>query len=130
MMKHLFAAARILGMAIGLLVAVAGFSQQQKHTPEERAKMNADRMKTAVNLSDSQYEQVYALNLKYAEKMQDLRKQSGDREEKKELVRKMRQEQQQEMRTILTKDQLEAYRNYQKEKRSEMKERRRKSLAQ
>src|SRR5690606_27881288 len=96
-------------------------------TPEERARMNADQLKTAVNLSDSQYEQVYALNLKYAQKMQDLRKQSGDREEKRDQFRKMRQEQQQEMRSILTNDQLEAYRNYQKQKRSEMKERRRKS---
>ena len=130
MMKHFVSAARVLGMAIGLLVAVAGFSQPPKHSPEERAKMNTDRMKTAVNLSNSQYEQVYALNLKYAEKMQDLRKQSGDREEKRELVKKMRQEQQQEMRSILTKDQVEAYRNYQKEKRSEMKERRKKTPAQ
>ena len=62
--------------------------------------------------------------------MQDLRKQPGDREEKRELVKKMRQEQQQEMRSILTKDQVEAYRNYQKEKRSEMKERRKKTPAQ
>jgi len=91
------------------LLSVTANAQQQKHTPEQRATMMTDKMKSAVSLSDDQYKQVYAVNLKYAEKMQALRGTEGAKENKKEEFKALRKEQHKEINGILTDEQREKF---------------------
>jgi hypothetical protein len=117
MTKRFSKAMMMLSVVCCTLVSINSFAQQKKFTPEERAKMSTDRMKTAVNLTDSQYTKVYDLNLKYAQKMKELRGASGTMDEKRDSFKGLRQEQQKELSTILSSDQMSAYKEMQRENR-------------
>lgn len=68
-------------------VSFASFSQHTKSDPEARAKKISEKMKTELALSDDQYIKVYDINLKYSQKMSDLRKEEGDRQSKMSSIR-------------------------------------------
>ncbi|MBC8034534.1 MAG: hypothetical protein H7Y03_10335, partial [Chitinophagaceae bacterium] len=49
-----------------ILLMIAGISSfAQKKTPEERARMVTDSMKTTLTLSDDQYQKAYNANLSF-----------------------------------------------------------------
>lgn len=101
----------LLAVVFCSFLSVSANAQQKKYTPEQKATKMTDKMKSDVSLTDNQYKQVYAVNLKYAEKMQALRSKDGGRENNKEEFKSLRKEQKNELSSILTDEQREKYKS-------------------
>lgn len=106
-----------------MMLSVNMFAQQGAQTdPATRAKMQADRLKTELTLTDAQYDQVLAVTKKSAEKMAQLREQnSGDRAALQTERRKMALENEEEFKKILTAEQWTTYIAWKEKRQSEMK---------
>ena len=95
--------------------------------PTERAnKMTAD-MTEKLSLSAKQSEKVGEVNLKYAKKLKELREgmnEESDWSAMREKIMAVRQEQNEEMKTVLTTAQFEQWMSLQEERRKERKSRR------
>jgi hypothetical protein len=118
---------RILAMAsiVSVLMIVSGTVRAQTdsmamRTPESRAAMLSDKMKTDLTLTDAQYAQVQGINLKYAQKNDSLFKSPGERSDKMQAMRSSMQAKGDELKTILTPDQFTKYQAMEKEMRQKM----------
>ena len=90
--------------------------------PKERAKRQTEELTEQLGLNKDQQKKVGELNEKYSEKMtamfEDMRGGGGDREAMREKMTKLRDEQNKEMKKILTDDQYKKYEKYLEERRS------------
>jgi len=98
------------GISLFMLVSVSSFSQNraQRKTPEERAKMMSDKMKSDLTLTEEQYQKVQTVNLDFITKTSSL---SRDRD-KDSLMKKMKtydDDRSKSLKGILTPDQLAKY---------------------
>ncbi|MGA8178680.1 MAG: hypothetical protein WB792_01375 [Desulfobacterales bacterium] len=93
-------------------------------TPEERADFQTDRIKTLLNLSDEQTAKVREINLKYAKENQELFNSDVTREEKKNKMREIYEQRQNELKTVLSNEQYEKYQSEKKEMKKRIRERR------
>jgi len=100
------------------------FSQNamQNSTPEERAKIQTEWMIKSLQLTDSQKNTVEALNLEYAMKMENLKNLEGKRQKMKE-ARKISNEKDEKLKTILNEQQYQLYIDNRKELMKKIKER-------
>ncbi len=113
-MKHLI----LLSLAI-LFIAFQAKAQGPNRggTPEEFANRQTKQMTELLSLSEKQQEQVAALNLKYAKKRDEQRKEAvGDREAMREKMKTMRTERQKELKEILSEEQYNKYIEFEKER--------------
>jgi len=77
---------------------------------EKRAKTLSDKMQERLPLKDSiEYNKVYALNLKYAQKMQEAIQGADGRMAKFSAAKSVQKAKNKEMKTILTKEEYEKY---------------------
>jgi periplasmic protein CpxP/Spy len=85
--------------------------QGQKRTPEERAKRETEWMKTDLTLMEKQIPLVDTINLKYAKKQDEMRKQmeGQDREAFRPKMEEMQKQKNEELKSVLTEDQLKKY---------------------
>ncbi|MCU0373577.1 MAG: DUF4890 domain-containing protein, partial [Ignavibacteria bacterium] len=102
-----------------LAISVSTFAQdvdsKPKKTPEERAALITDKMKSSLNLTDDQYSKVYELNL------QRIKERRAFREEKSKTdsdIKKKRSEYMTSLKSILTDEQYQTLKKIQKEKKS------------
>lgn len=105
-----------------MVMSSALFAQDQKHSGSHRGQHGADKMKSALNLSDEQYTKVKSINEKYAAKFSEFRKDSTARKENHEAMKSLRNEREQEIAAVLTPDQnakWTAQREEQKKKHAE-----------
>jgi hypothetical protein len=109
-----------------LLTGTSAFSQPQGReqgrsnaTPEERAKHQTEMMKTQLSLTSAQEQKVSAINLKYANKMEDLRK-TPENDAQHKAAMSIQTQKDNELKGVLTDTQ---YKDYLKKK-EEMKNRR------
>jgi Spy/CpxP family protein refolding chaperone len=116
MKKQLSKLMWVTGLVVCLLISSVSFAQDVKWTLEERATMMSDKLKSSVQLTDEQYAKVYDVNVRYATKMQELRKQSGAKEDQKQAFKNLRKEQHDEINAILTSEQQVKYKELQKQK--------------
>lgn len=96
-------------------------SGQGNYDPVESAKRQTEVLKKELNLNKDQGEKVYELNLKAANKIDDMRKEmqnSGSREGMREKFGEIREEQDKEMKKVLTDDQYKKYQKYTEERRN------------
>ena len=108
----------VLGSTISMAQNRSG---QGNYDPVESAKKQTEVLKKELDLNKDQEKKVHELNLKAANKMADLRKEmqnSGSREEMREKFGEMREEQNKEMKKILTDDQYKKYEKYLEERRA------------
>jgi Spy/CpxP family protein refolding chaperone len=77
-------------------------------TPEERAKRLTEMMKESLSLTTAQEPKVSAINLKYAKKMEDVRKISDTAVQRK-TVQNLNKQKDGELKTVLTADQFKEY---------------------
>ena len=108
--------------------------QPRSRTPRDRdpqalAQRQTERMQRELNLTEAQTEQVSAINLRYAERAQQLRGQSnGDRRATFEAARELQTQRNAEFKTILSAEQYIRLEEMQAEdrqrRRAEMQERR------
>lgn len=77
-------------------------------TPEERAKRLTEMMKESLSLTTAQEPKVSAINLKYAKKMEDVRKISDTAVQRK-TAQNLNKQKDGELKTVLTADQFKEY---------------------
>jgi periplasmic protein CpxP/Spy len=106
---------KTLFMACALLALLLTVNAQPPEPPkaEEMARRETDRMKTELSLTDAQVVVVDSINLKYAKKMTEMFKQGrengGDFEAMRTKMDEVRVAKREELKTVLTEDQLKAY---------------------
>lgn len=109
-----------------ILFASVGMAQNRMSNfdPKEMAKRQTDELTKALSLNKDQEKKVLDLNLKAAEKMSALRDEAmnggGDRDAMREKMMKSREEQNKEMKKILTEAQYKKYEKYLEERRGGM----------
>ena len=92
-------------------------------TPEERATKLTEWMKTNLQLNGDQVTQVQTINLKYANKNQELQTQSLSRKQKMQILKDNDKAKDAELKKVLTADQYNNYQAKKEEIRKQMKER-------
>jgi len=102
-------------LALVLPVFMASAQQdgpRQRMSPEERAKQTTEWMTQELKLDDKTAKQVGDINLKYAKKQQekmDEAMQSGDRTQMREIMTKMNEEKNKELKPVLGDKKYEQY---------------------
>jgi hypothetical protein len=94
---------------------------ETKRTPEERARIQTEWMKQSLNLNESQLTQIEPLNLKYVQKMEEVKTIPG-RIGKLKKVKSIMEEKDNELKRILTKDQFNVYLEKREELKNKLKE--------
>jgi Spy/CpxP family protein refolding chaperone len=101
--------------ALFLLSTATVVAQNQKMgkghgspTPEERAKRQTEKMKESLSLTSAQEPKVSAINLKYAKKMEDVRKVSDTAAQRKS-TQALNKQKDTELKTVLTAEQFKLY---------------------
>ena len=114
-----------LFLLITLSFAVNVIFGQKKtsSTPEERATKLTEWMKTNLELNGDQATQVQTINLKYANKNQELQTQSLSRKQKMQILKDNDKAKDAELKKVLTVDQYNSYQAKKEEIRKQMKER-------
>lgn len=109
----------LIALIMGTMVGTA--QNWQNSTPEEMAKKQTTDIKEKCGLDKDQEKKVYDLNLKSGKEMSKMREQmqgGGDRDSMREKMSKMREEQNKEMKKILTAEQYTKYEKYLEERRA------------
>lgn len=115
---------RLPVLAFFLLLSIAGLHAQEttKASAAERAKKLSDKMKTELSLTDSSYNNVYAINLKYAEKNAEIMNGAEGKLAKFKSLKASNEEKEKEMKGVLTKEQFKKYKEMMKERKADAKE--------
>lgn len=112
----------LLSVIVFATVAMAQNQGQRSFDPKERAKRQTEELTKALGLNKDQAKKVLELNTKMGEKMSamwsEARNGGGDREAMREKMTKVREEQNTEMKKILTEDQYKKYEKYLEEQRA------------
>lgn len=120
-------------MKLTIVLVLLGFLsatdlQGQKKTPptpEERASKLTEWMKTNLQLNDSQVAQVKDINLKYANKMQELYDNTTlTRRQKLQVLTDNDQAKDKELKNVLTEEQFKTYQAKKDEVKKQLKEKR------
>ncbi len=106
-----------------LLGNMIGMAQNwQNSTPEEMAKRQTDQIKEKCGLDKAQEKKVYDLNLESSKKMAKMREEmqggGGPSDDMRAKMTKIRDEQNKEMKKILSADQYVKYEKYLEERRA------------
>jgi len=99
-------------LAVSLLAGAATASAQSTdstRTAEARASKLTEKMKTELALTDEQYPKVQAINLKYAQKNEDIFREGGGRFAKFRALKSSQKDKSKEMKAVLTSDQYKKY---------------------
>jgi len=100
-----------------LALSVSSFAQDKdskvSKTPEEKAKIRTERLKTSLNLTDDQYSRIYNLNLQRIKESQEFRENNAKMREERG---KKNEEYRSSFKSILTDEQKTAMKNMHKEK--------------
>lgn len=94
---------------------------QRNFDPKERAKQTTERLKEALDLNKDQEKKVYEIQLEGNKKMAEMRNEmqgGGGFEGMREKMTQFREEQNKEMKKVLTEDQWTKYEKYLEESRS------------
>lgn len=107
----------------GTTISMAQYGGGQRMNPEDMAKRQTAELKEKLGLDKAQEKKVYDLNLESGKKMakmrDDMQGGGGDRDSMREKFTKMREEQNVEMKKILTADQYKKYEKYLEERRAQ-----------
>jgi hypothetical protein len=77
-------------------------------SPEDRAKRQTEMMKESLSLTAVQEPKVSAINLKYAKKLEEVRK-VADTAAQRRSAQKLNQQKESELKTVLTAAQFKSY---------------------
>ncbi|MBS3944983.1 MAG: hypothetical protein KGZ42_05750 [Melioribacter sp.] len=105
MLRKLFVLALLFTVSLSVVIA------QPRFDPKERAKELKERLK----LDDKQTKQVEDIYAKQSEQMQGMFNSSGDREQMRDQMMKLREETNKKIEKILTGKQKAEYKKYQEE---------------
>jgi biopolymer transport protein ExbD len=110
----------MIALLLGTLVSMG--QNWQSATPEEMAKRQTDQIKEKCGLDKNQEKKVYDLSLKTGKEMAKMREEmqggGGPSDEMRAKMTKVRDEQNKEMKKILSADQYVKYEKYLEERRA------------
>lgn len=107
------------------LLSHAAFAQRGMRSPEERAEKQTAMMKEELSLTEDQVAKVEEINLKYAQKNEELREQyKGEREAIMTAFRESQQLKEEELAQVLTEEQMTKLQEKKEEMRSQRRGRR------
>ena len=122
-MKNVLKVASILLFVAGL--TISGKAQTEAlASPEERAQMQTAIMTEALTLTEDQVPLVEDINLKYSEKVEEIRKKDTSRREKFKAIRQLMKEKDTELKKVFTETQYSVYQKKKAALREKIKERR------
>ena len=104
---------------LAFLTGSVAAAQQPSRSPEDRAKHQTEMMKTELKLTAAQEPKVYAINLKYTEKMHDLRE-IQDTAARRKSFETMNKQIDSEFKGVLTAEQFKSYQKVMADRRSHM----------
>lgn len=99
----------VASMTAHAQVADGAKTADSTRTAEGRAAALTEKMKTELSLTDAQYPQVQAINLKYAQKNEQIFQGPGGRFAKFKSLKSSQKDKSKEMKAILTPDQYKKY---------------------
>lgn len=111
--------------AVFIFLSVTSLMAQtnaQNATPEKIAEVQTKMLSDTLMLDSAKNEQLYQLNLKYANKLQDL-KSINDRKKKIKEFRAMNNDKDKEMKDLLSDEQYKVYLGLKQEMQDKMKQR-------
>jgi hypothetical protein len=108
---HLFLATALLSLTLGAKAQMTDSTR----TPEGRAAELTKKMQTTLSLTDDQVPKVQTINLKYAQKNQQIWAGADGRFAKVRALRSSQKDKDKEMKTVLDKDQYKKYEEMQQE---------------
>lgn len=111
-------------MAVFMLISASLFAQDksQHKSPEERAKMMSDKMKTELTLTDEQYQKVQAINLDFSTKASAIKKEGGDKTSWMEKMKPLEDERTKSFKEVLTPDQFTKFESMKNDMKGKMKD--------
>jgi hypothetical protein len=104
--------------------AIAQTTERTKLTAEERAQKLTDWMKSELTLTAEQEPTVHAINVKYANQMDDIKADGGDRRSKFKDARDNSKAKDEELKAVLTPDQFTKYTEKKQEMQQKIRENR------
>ncbi len=107
-LRLLIALAALFIFSISSVYAQGSGMGRGNATPEERAKRQTERMKDELKLTPAQEPKAQAINLKYAKKMEDVRKLTDTAAQRKSMM-ELNKQKETELKTVLTPEQLKTY---------------------
>lgn len=116
-----------LGLLLIVMLVISSVSMAQNRggmrnmNPEERAKQQTAQLKEVLGLNKEQEKKVYDLNIESGKKMQKMREEMGGggfSDDMRQKMTQMREDQNKEMKKILTAEQYTKYEKYLEERRS------------
>jgi len=110
-----------LAVVIGLIINCSAQQENGQRTPEERAAAQTEWMKENMALTAEQLSTVEALNLEYANKMEEVRAIDGNLAKLKK-ARSITDEKDAKLKTVLNKEQFQQYEEMKKEMRAKAKQ--------
>jgi len=121
-MKKILAKVFLLtGLLFALIISFA--QKKTSSTPAERAARLTEWMKSNLQLQDDQVSQVQTINLKYADKNQQLQTATMSRKQKLQVLKDNDKAKDAELKNVFTADQYNAYQAKKDELRKQMRER-------
>lgn len=113
-------------VCVAMLVGTANLQAQSMEdfkntTPEQRAQVQTNLMKTKLQLSEEQTTKVAAINLKYAQKMEPVIKGDGGKLAKFREVKKINEQKDGELKQVFTEEQYATYEKAKEQMKEEMK---------
>ncbi len=106
------------------ILATAQQGQARGRSAEERAKMQTEHMTKQLNLNETQQTQVADINLKYAQKVDDMRGTGREQQaERREALKQMDEQKEQELQGVMTAEQFAQFKQAKDERRTKMQER-------
>lgn len=113
----------IIAILIGTTAVMAQRDGQRSFDPKEMAKRQTDELKEKIGLDKEQEKKVYELNLESGKKMSALRENmqggGGFNDEMRAKMTKIRDDQNKEMKKILSEAQYTKYEKYLEERRTQ-----------
>ena len=113
----------VIALVIGMPCAFAQLDELKNTTPEERASLQTELMKSKLALTPEQTQVVTDLNLKYANRMEPIIKGSSNSLSKMFQMRKINNEKETELKRILSSQQWEKFDASRDEMRQQFEER-------
>lgn len=111
-------------MSAIMLICAPSFAQDkaQHKTPEEKAKMMSDKMKTELVLNDEQYQKVQEINLDFATKTKDIKKEGTDKTAWADKIKPIEDERTAALKEVLTPEQFAKYESIKDNMKGKMKD--------
>lgn len=94
---------KIVFMLFAMFIFVGANAQEKAHNPENRAKKQTEWMKTELSLTEEQSSKVEGINVSYADKKKAIK------EDMRNQMKRLEEEKQKELGTVLSKEQMAKY---------------------